>query len=86
MNAVISTNSYKINVNLNPESLEDSVGEYHCLFQKNRGTFPVLYNEGAVTLQTTKNDDPTDTYIHASRIISKYGDYILAQVNFVCLN
>lgn len=42
-----------------------------------------MYNEGAVVLQTTKHDDPTDTYIHATKLKSKFGNFILAQVIFI---
>jgi protein tyrosine phosphatase len=46
-------------------------------FQKNRFSNILLFNEGAVILER-KNKDET-TYIHATRIKSNFGNYILAQ-------
>ncbi|VDK50753.1 unnamed protein product [Anisakis simplex] len=46
---------------------------------KNRYKNIVLFDEGAVTLEPTKPDKPDDTYIHATKIKSKFGNYVLAQ-------
>ncbi|VDM99779.1 unnamed protein product, partial [Thelazia callipaeda] len=47
--------------------------------KRNRYPHVVLFNEGAVVLQITKNDARDDNYIHATKLKSKFGDYVLAQ-------
>ncbi|VDM46946.1 unnamed protein product [Toxocara canis] len=46
---------------------------------KNRFTNILLFSEGAVVLEVSKHDKPADTYIHATKIKSKFGNYVLAQ-------
>uniref|UniRef100_A0A0M3HI33 Tyrosine-protein phosphatase domain-containing protein n=1 Tax=Ascaris lumbricoides TaxID=6252 RepID=A0A0M3HI33_ASCLU len=48
-------------------------------FQKNRYKNIVLFDEGAVILSTGKYDKISDTYIHATKIKTKFGNYVLAQ-------
>ncbi|VDM39296.1 unnamed protein product [Toxocara canis] len=47
--------------------------------EKNRYSNIVLFDEGAVILETTKHDKPDETYIHATKIKCKFGNYVLAQ-------
>uniref|UniRef100_A0A915BNT7 Tyrosine-protein phosphatase domain-containing protein n=2 Tax=Parascaris univalens TaxID=6257 RepID=A0A915BNT7_PARUN len=46
---------------------------------KNRYKNIVLFDEGAVILSTGKRDKSSDTYIHATNIKTKFGNYVLAQ-------
>lgn len=50
------------------------------LLQKNRFSNILLFSEGAVVLEVTKHDKSQNTYIHATKIKSKFGNYVLAQV------
>uniref|UniRef100_A0A0M3IFH0 Tyrosine-protein phosphatase domain-containing protein n=1 Tax=Ascaris lumbricoides TaxID=6252 RepID=A0A0M3IFH0_ASCLU len=47
---------------------------------KNRFSNILLFSEGAVVLEVTKHDKSQNTYIHATKIKSKFGNYVLAQV------
>uniref|UniRef100_F1L3H6 Tyrosine-protein phosphatase non-receptor type 22 n=1 Tax=Ascaris suum TaxID=6253 RepID=F1L3H6_ASCSU len=46
---------------------------------KNRFSNILLFSEGAVVLEVTKHDKSQNTYIHATKIKSKFGNYVLAQ-------
>uniref|UniRef100_A0A0M3HIJ9 Tyrosine-protein phosphatase domain-containing protein n=1 Tax=Ascaris lumbricoides TaxID=6252 RepID=A0A0M3HIJ9_ASCLU len=53
---------------------------------KNRYKNIVLFDEGAVILSTGKYDKISDTYIHATKIKTKFGNYVLAQVSIYSTN
>uniref|UniRef100_A0A915Q392 Tyrosine-protein phosphatase domain-containing protein n=1 Tax=Setaria digitata TaxID=48799 RepID=A0A915Q392_9BILA len=58
---------------------ERHISSFMRNMKKNRYTQIVLFNEGAVTLDVTKNDAKDDDYIHATKIKGKFGNYVLAQ-------
>ncbi|KHN85216.1 Receptor-type tyrosine-protein phosphatase epsilon [Toxocara canis] len=75
-------------VKLKPQMMADHDSMRHAqrhihLFtenqMKNRYSNIVLFDEGAVILETTKHDKPDETYIHATKIKCKFGNYVLAQ-------